>query len=206
MSRAGALTLVATAVIVAGCRRGFGPPVVDMAESAQRVELDAGVARCSATGTELSLGASVRELDGGAVALGPSGGVLVRAAKQRRGSAQLFDDWSTLHQLITGTLPDHVTVDTVPRFETDRLALDYTSSDDRQRFTFRYVLIQRDGAACRITAIERQSADGGTVNLLAGLRDVDRSKDAPNWELLEMALTPGAAVLIGGTPGYVPAD
>jgi hypothetical protein len=206
MSRKGALILVATAAIFAGCPRSFGPGIVDTAEISQRVELDGGVVRCPATGTELALGTSAHALDAGAVALGPSGGVLIRAARQRRGSAQLFEDWSALHQLITGSLPDHVTVDTPPRFDPGRLTLDYSSSEDGQHFTLRYVLIQRDGAACRLTAIERHSGDGGTVDPLAGLRDAARSKDAPNWEVLEMALTPGAMVLIGGTPGYLPPE
>jgi hypothetical protein len=206
MSSKGALTFAATAVIFAACPRGFGPGIVDTTETAQRVDLKAGVVRCPATGTELTLGSSAHALDAGAVAVGPNGGVLVRAARQRRGSAQLFEDWTVLHQLVTGSVPDHVTVEKPPSFDPGRLTLDYASSEDGQHFTLRYALIQRDGAACRITSIERQSADGGTVDPLAGLRDAARSKDAPNWEVLEMALTPGAMVLIGGTPGYLPPE
>jgi hypothetical protein len=115
-----------------------------------------------------------------------SGALLVRTSRRSEATDDFFADWADLHRRLTEATPMTVTVQGNARVEgetagTLRVHARYDVPDTRgPLYELAYARIARNGAACRIAALERAPLE----RALPLLAVVDGIRDAPGLAVL----------------------
>jgi hypothetical protein len=133
-------------------------------------------------------------------------GIRIKTGHKGDPVQEFLADWAALHRLLTPHVPDHATVRGDLRLEDNRVSVEYVVPEEAhdQAYKLAYSLFRRNGATCRIAAIERIPFDQphSMIAALDGVRDAPgldilgarpvEPRENPGWTLLRGILYLGA--------------